>query len=327
MKPHQSEKWLLLIHQIPPKPNALRVRIWRRLQQVGAVAIKQSVYVMPFSEQSQEDLSWTLKEIVAGGGDGSIGKVRFAEGLPDEQIIALFQTARKSDYQKIIQDANTLLTDWSTGKINPQDPAVRGPAQVLKLQRRFDEVAAIDFFQAPERWTAEMLIQDLAARLSGQGSNESAPIHKLDGLRGKTWVTRKNLFVDRIACGWLIRRFVDQSAVFKFVDAEPYTPKPDHIRFDMFDGEYTHEGDRCTFEVMIQRFELQDRGLVPLAEVIHDIDLKDARYDRAETAGFYALLTGLAASQPDDDQRMTLGAQLIENLYAYFHGQKGKQAS
>ena len=327
MTPKKSRKWLLLIHQIPPKPNALRVKIWRRLQQVGAVAIKQSVYVMPFSEPSQEDLSWTLKEIVAGGGDGSIGNVRFVEGLTDEQVIALFQTARKSDYQKIIQDANTLLTDWSTGESDPQDPTVKAAAHVSKLRRRLDEVAAIDFFQAPERGTAEILIQDLTARLSGQGSNESAAMHTLDGLRGKTWVTRKNLFVDRIACGWLIRRFVDQSAVFKFVDAEPYTPTPDQIRFDMFDGEYTHEGDRCTFEVMIQRFGFQDRGLVPLAEMIHDIDLKDTRYDRAETAGFNALLTGLAASQPDDDQRMTLGLQLIENLYAYFQRQKGKQAS
>ncbi len=327
MVSQQSKNWLLLIHQIPPKPNALRVKIWRRLQQVGAVAIKQSVYVMPCSEQSQEDLSWTLKEIVAGGGDGSIGDVRFVEGLTDEQVIALFQAARQSDYQKIVQDANTLLTDWSAGEVDPQDPAVKGAAQVSKLQRRFDEVAAIDFFQAPERGTAEILIQNLAARLSGQSSNENAAMHTLDGLRGKTWVTRKNLFVDRIACGWLIRRFVDRSAVFKFVDADTHTPEPDQIRFDMFDGEYTHEGDRCTFEVMVQRFGLQDRGLVHLAEVVHDIDLKDTRYDLAETAGFNALLTGLAASQPDDDQRMTLGMQLIENLYAYFHGHKGKQAS
>ncbi len=327
MTPNDPRKWLLLIHQIPPKPNALRVKIWRRLQQVGAAAIKQSVYVMPFSEQSHEDLSWTLKEIVAGGGDGSIGDVRFVEGLTDEQVIALFQTARKSDYQKIIQEANTLLTDWSAGRIDPQDPTVKAAAHVSKFQRRFDEVTAIDFFQAPERGTAEMLIQDLTARLSGQRFNASAAMHTLDGLRGKTWVTRKNIFVDRIACGWLIRRFVDQSAVFKFVDADTHTPKPDQIRFDMFDGEYTHEGDRCTFEVMIQRFGLQDRGLVPLAEVIHDIDLKDTRYDRAETAGLNALLTGLAASQPEDDQRMTLGLQLIENLYAFFLRQKGKQAS
>ena len=323
MAPKKSKKWLLLIHQIPPKPNALRVKIWRRLQQVGAVAIKQSVYVMPFSEQSQEDLSWTLKEIVAGGGDGSIGNVRFVEGLTDEQIIALFQMARKSDYQKIIQEANTLVTDWSAGEIDPQDPAVRGAAQVSRLQRRLDEVAAIDFFRDPERGTAEILIQDLTARLSGQPSNENAAMHTLEGLCGKTWVTRRNLFVDRIACGWLIRRFVDQSAVFIFVDADTYTPAPDQVRFDMFDGEYTHEGDRCTFEVMVQRFGLQHRGLVPLAEVIHDIDLKDTRYDRVETAGLNALLTGLAASQPDDDQRMTLGMQLVENLYAYFHGQKG----
>ncbi len=326
MAPKKSKKWLLLIHQIPPKPNALRVKIWRRLQQVGAVAIKQSVYVMPFSEQSQEDLSWTLKEIVAGGGNGSIGNVRFVEGLADEQVIALFQAARRSDYQKIIQDANTLLTDWSTGRIDPQDPAVKGPSQVLKLQRRFDEVAAIDFFMAPERGTAEILIQDLTARLSGQSSNDRSAMHTRDGLRGKTWVTRKNLFVDRIACGWLIRRFVDKSAVFNFVDSDTHIPEPDQVRFDMFDGEYTHEGDRCTFEVMIQRFGLQDQGLVPLAEVIHDIDLKDSRYDRAETAGINALLTGLAASQSDDDRRMTLGMQLVENLYAYFQRQKGKQA-
>ena len=156
----EGRKWLLLIHQLPPQPNALRVKIWRRLQQVGAVAIKQSVYVMPLSEQSQEDLSWTLKQIVSGGGDGSIGVVRFVEGLTDEQVIALFQTARKSDYQKIIQEANTLLTDWSAGTLDPQDPAVKGAAQVSKLQRRFEEVATIDFFQAPERGTAEILIQD-----------------------------------------------------------------------------------------------------------------------------------------------------------------------
>lgn len=318
------KKWLLLIHQIPPKPNALRVKVWRRLQQVGAVAIKQSVYVMPFSDQSQEDLSWTLKEIVEGGGDGSISEVRFVEGLTDEQIIALFQTARTSDYEKIIQDANLLLTEWSSGKIDPRDPAVRGPAQVSNLQRRFDDITAIDFFQSSQRGTAEFLIRDLAARLSGQGSIASTVIDRLDGLQGKIWVTRKNLFVDRIACGWLIRRFVDKSAVFKFVDANTYKPDPAEIRFDMFKGEYTHEGDRCTFEVMIQRFGLQDQGLVPLAEVIHDIDLKDNKYDRDETSGLNALLSGLVASQPDDDKRMTEGMQLINNLYAYFQRQRGK---
>ncbi len=317
-------KWLLLIHQIPPKPNSLRVKVWRRLQQVGAVAIKKSVYVMPLSEQSLEDLSWTLKEIGDGGGEGSISEVQFVEGLTDEQVIALFQAARKSDYQKIIQEATLLLTEWSSGNIDPQDPAVRGPAQVSKLQRRFDNLAAIDFFHPPEREMAKSSIRDLAARLSGQRSDEMAVTNTLDGLKGKIWVTRKNLFVDRIACGWLIRRFVDKAAVFKFVDANAYTPSPGEIRFDMFEGEFTHEGDRCTFEVMIQQFQIQNRGLGPLSEVIHDIDLKDAKYARSETDGVNALVRGLVASQPDDDQRLTEGIQLIDNLYAYFEREKGK---
>ena len=323
MMPQRLKKWLLLIHQIPPKPNALRVKIWRRLQQVGAVAIKPSVYVMPLSEQSREDLSWILREIIEGGGDGSISEARFVEGLTDEQIIALFQSARKSEYKNIIQDANLLLAEWSSGQNDPRDPAVKGPAQVLKLQRRLDDVTAIDFFQAPERGTAEILLTELATRLSGHASTENTAEIKLHNLKGKTWVTRKNLFVDRMACGWLIQRFVDDGAVFKFVSDPQYTPKSNELRYDMFDGEFTHEGDRCTFEVMTQRLQFHDRALVPVAEVVHDIDLKEAKYGRSETDGFNALLTGLVASQPDDDQRMVEGFRLFENLYAYFQRHKG----
>ena len=323
MTSENPQKWLVLIHQIPPKPDALRVKIWRRLQQIGAVAIKPSVYVMPLSEQSREDLSWTLKEIVAGGGDGSISELRFVEGLTDEQVIAQFQKARQSDYEKIIQEANHLLAEWSSGKMDPKDPSAKANAQVEKLQRQFDGIVAIDFFKAPESGTASLLIKDLAARLSGEGGDAVAPTDGLDALKGKIWVTRKNLFVDRIVCGWLIRRFVDETAHFKYVDSDSYVPRPGEIRFDMFEGEYTHEGDRCTFEVMIKRLGLRDQGLAALAEVIHDIDLKENKYDRSETDGLNALLTGLAASEPDDDKRMARGAQLMENLYAFFRNQKG----
>jgi hypothetical protein len=318
-----QKKWLFLIHQIPPKPNALRVKIWRRLQQVGAVAIKQSVYAMPLSEQSREDLSWILKEIVEGGGDGTICEVRLLEGLTDKQVIALFQNARKSDYEKIAQDAALLLSDCSSKQKDIHDSAVKGSAQVSRLQRRLDKIAAIDFFQTPEREAAEILIKNAADRFSGQSSTAPTTTDGLNGLKGKTWVTRKNLFVDRIACAWLIRRFVDKSAVIKFVDASAYTPKSDELRFDMFEGEYTHEGDRCTFEVMILRFQLQDRVLEPLAEVVHDIDLKDVKYNRAETDGFNALLTGLVTSLQDDDQRVAEGCRLFEHLYAYFQRHKG----
>lgn len=324
MTERRSSRWLLLIHHIPPKPNALRVKVWRRLQRIGAVAIKQSVYVMPATEASREDLSWILKEIVAGGGDGSISEVRFLEGLTDDQVIAQFQAARQSDYEKLIQEAHQLAATWSTEANNPRNPATRANAQVAKLQRQLDTIVGIDFFATPEQGTAILLIKDLAARLAGDGPTLADNTATLDALQGKVWVTRQNLFVDRLACGWLIQRFVDRNAVFKFVASDSYAPKPGEIRFDMFEGEYTHEGDRCTFEVMIKRWGLEAQGLAALAEVIHDIDLKDDKYGRPETNGFSALLTGLAAAQPDDGRRMEEGCRLLENLYAYFLHRKGR---
>ena len=315
----ESRKWLLLIHQIPPKLNALRVRIWRRLQRIGAVAIKQTVYVMPFSEQSIEDLSWMLKEIVEGGGEGSISETRFLEGLTDESIIGLFQSARKPDYEGIIQDANLLLSRWSTEEGVPRKTGSRASLELAKLRHRFEEISSIDFFQAPEHAVAASLIKELEASLAS-GLTKSIPAEQdLENLKGKTWVTRKNLFVDRIACGWLIRRFLDESATFRFVDERQYSPDSTAVRFDMFDGEYSHVGDQCTFEVMIQSFGLQDPALALVAEVVHDIDLKDDKYNRTEGDGFHALLTGLVSSQPDDELRMEEGFRLFENLYAYFN--------
>lgn len=316
--PNNSQKWLLLIHQIPPKPNALRVKIWRRLQQRGAVAIKQSVYAMPPSEESREDLSWILKEITDGGGDGSILEVQFVEGLNDEQITALFLNARQSDYDKIIHEANLLLKDWSSGQFDPKNPALKGQARISKLQKRLDEIMEIDFFKASQQKTAQAMISNLAACLSGPTPTISSVSKKIDNLKGKTWVTRKNLFVDRLACAWLIKRFIDSAALFKFVDQENYTPMYGEIRFDMFEGEFTHRGDFCTFEVMVQELNLQDQALTLLAQVVHDIDLKDIKYNHAETNGFNALLQGLTATQLSDAHSMTGGVQLFENLYAYF---------
>jgi hypothetical protein len=320
-----EQNWLLLMHQIPPKPEALRVKIWRRLQQIGAVAVKPSVYAMPLSDHAREDLSWTLKEIVAGGGDGSICEARFLEGLDDTQLQALFQGARKADYEKLIQDAGALLGRDSISKGKRQGPASKGGANLSRLRRHFEEISAIDFFQTPERATAELLLRELENLNSGHCAARSTAPRSMAELGGKTWVTRKNLFIDRIACGWLIRRFVDPQAVFKFVAGPRHKPAPNEIRFDMFDGEYTHEGESCSFEVMIRRFALRDPALSAMAQIVHDIDMKDDQFGRGETEGFRALLAGLVAAHSDDDERMAEGFRLYENLYNYFHHHKKKQ--
>src|SRR5438067_1756840 len=258
--------WLLLIHQIPPKPNYFRVKIWRRLQRLGAVGIKNSVYALPASEQAHEDLNWVLREIVEGGGDASLVEARFVEGLRDEEVTELFRSARDTDYQEIATGARELarhlprkgeLSDEKRGELEPV---------LNRLRRRVSEIAAIDFFHGRAREPVEGLLQELAERLAPPEPTPEEKAEVVDKPRGRTWVTRTGIHVDRMASAWLIRRFIDPEAKFKFVTAREYRHKPGELRFDMFDGEYTHKGELCTFEVLLRSFEITDAALRPIAE-------------------------------------------------------------
>ena len=142
------------------------------------------------------------------------------------------------------------------------------------------------------------------------------PTTPIETARGRTWITRAGIKVDRMASAWVIRKFIDPEARFKFVPAKDYRPEPRELRFDMFDAEFTHEGDLCTFEVLIQRFGLDDPGLRHLAEIVHDIDLKDAKFGRDEAAGIGQLVIGIAATSEDDEARLSRGAALFDDLFA-----------
>lgn len=321
-----DKNWLLLIHQIPPRPNTFRVKIWRRLQQAGAVPVKQSVYAMPPTPQAREDLSWILKEIMAGGGNGSIMEARFVEGLTDDQVVAMFRNARKADYEKLIQEINAMMTGLTEAQGGMTPPASAKPLPVGRLKTRLDEIAAIDFFGSSERGTAEMFLKELdALTRQGRKTLKAEPEARTAELKDRIWVTRSDIFVDRMACGWFIRKFVDASAEFRFVSKSRYVPGKKETRFDMFDGEFTHEGDKCSFEIMAERLGIQDRGVSVMAEIIHDIDLKENRYNRPETDGIKALLTGITSAEADDGLRMQAGFELFNNLYAFFIRQKQKK--
>src|SRR5262245_46192581 len=131
-----ESRWLLLIHQIPPRPAYLRVKIWRRLQRLGAVAVKNSVYVLPQSEQAQEDFQWVAGEIGAGGGDASICEARFVEGLTDRQVTALFHAARNADYSQVSETARQILDDLRAGFRTDRDRRARVEADLARLKRR-----------------------------------------------------------------------------------------------------------------------------------------------------------------------------------------------
>lgn len=315
-------RWLLLFHQIPPKPSYFRVKIWRRLQRLGAVAVKNAVYALPKSEQAQEDLQWVLREITEGGGDATLCEVRLVDGLTDPEVEALFQRARDADYAQLAEDARTLGDSLPPRrKPNEQERAQVG-AELTRLERRLRDIEAIDFCGAPGREATAGLLRALAARV-GTDSADPAPSARVGDVRGRTWVTRKGIHVDRIASAWLIRRFIDPDATFKFVPARGYRPAAKEIRYDMFEAEFTHEGDRCTFEVLVQRFGLKDPGLGPIAEIVHDIDLKDAKFDRPDAEGVARIIAGLALAHREDEARLQHGAQLFEHLHHYFRRKQG----
>jgi hypothetical protein len=299
--------WLLLIHQIPPKPPYLRAKIGRRLQQVGAVAVKNSVYVLPAGSGPHEDFQWIAREIVKGHGEATICEARFVDGLNDDAARRLFNDARDRDYRLIATEARI-----SRGLA----PATRD-ADASRLRQRLADLQEIDFFGALGRTAAESAVRRLEGAPPEKVSEEK-PRLRTEDYRRRTWVTRRGIHIDRIACSWLIRNFIDPKARFKFVPGKTYEPKKGELRFDMFDGEFTHEGDLCSFETILDRFGLESPALQAVGEIVHDIDLKDRKFKREEAAGIDRLISGICMAQKGDLERLRRGSAVFDDLSTYF---------
>ena len=315
--------WLLLIHQLPAKPAYARVKIWRRLQGLGAVTMKNGVYALPANGETREDFAWLAKEIVEAGGESLVCEANLVEGLTDRELRALFDQARDEDYGRIAGEARELAA--KLGDDATDATLAEMASQTARLRKQLDQVIAIDFFGAEGRAGAQGLLAGLEGALQGKGEtvSDNADTSASPGeLEKRTWVTREGVQIDRIASAWLIRRFIDPEARFKFVPARGYKPEPGELRFDMFEGEYTHEGDRCTFEVLVLRAGLDDAALRAIAEIIHDIDLKEDKYGREETAGIRNLIAGIAATQREDVQRIARGSAVLDDLYEFLRSSK-----
>jgi hypothetical protein len=312
----RSPRWLLLIHQLPPAPAYLRVKTARQLQKLGAVAVKSSVYVLPNTGAAVEGFAWLSREIVAGGGEATVCESSLVSGLSDAALEGLFHAARGADYRALADEVRAAAK--GLGKARRVDGERRAAATtaLARLRRRLNDLVELDFFGAPGREAVASALAAFEARLrpparagAGALSPRGAPP------RGTVWVTRKGVHVDRIASAWLIKRFIDAGATFKLVPPKGYAPAAGELRFDMFEAEHTHEGDRCTFEVLAQRFAVADPAVAAIGEVVHDIDVRDGKFGRSETAGLERLVNGIALTQPDDQARLALGGQLLDALY------------
>ena len=326
---------MLLIHQLPPKPTSLRVRTWRKLQKLGAVSIKNSVYVLPFNEKTHEDFQWLKQEIESSGGEATVFRAGSVEGATDEEIMAAFRKARDEEYARLAAEFDGLKGSVREQKRGGHLSAGRlagYEAEIDKLHAELGRVISTDFFGAKGRAAATTAYGrcQTALRASQDRQSPGKGAHATRGdvldvsqYQDRRWVTRRNLHIDRLASAWLIKQFIDKRPRFHFV-AEGERVEGG-IPFDMFGAEFTHQGEDCTFETLIKRFGLgDDHALGQLAEIVHDIDLKDDKFNRLEAAGVNATVTGLSELLKDDRKLLQQSGVIFDGLYALFSGDAGK---
>lgn len=308
-------RWLMLVHQLPAKPAYQRVKIWRKLQEAGAVALKNSVYVLPDTAESHAAFADILQEIARGGGDGLATVSTLMSGMRDEELRALFNRARDTDYQAISAELRQLSQAWKKRKKPKADPV----QSLSRIAQRLSDLGKLDFFRAEGRRPAEALLSQMehSAILQVESAETPRRIAPAD-MRGKVWVTRKDIHVDRIASAWLIKRFIDPKGALKFVAGPQYQPRPGEYRYDMQGGEFTHEGDNCSFETLLARSGIRDAALRAVAEVIHDIDIADGKFGHPETPGIAHVISGICRTQGDDEARVARGGELFDGIYEQF---------
>jgi hypothetical protein len=314
-----TPRWLLLAHQLPTRPSNARVKTWRRLQQIGAVPARNSVYVLPNTEQCREDFEWIRAEIVALGGEATVFAADALNPDGGEDMVAIFQRTREAEYRALKRDADAMLSA-SRAKRTASRPGRDGWSRGVRgLRERFNEIERIDFFHVAARQEAAEAIAAVEHAAAGDGkptvgSRLEAPRLSVSEYRHRRWVTRPRPGVDRMASAWLIRRFIDPQATFAFVE-RPVEPD---VPFDMYVGEFSHQGALCTFETLAERFGLDDTAVMRIGQIVHDLDMKETRYAPAETPAVERMVDGLRQLYADDEALLQHGIGMFEALARSF---------
>jgi hypothetical protein len=316
-----AAKWLVLVHQLPPSPSNLRVRTWRRLQQLGAVAVKQAVYVLPDSPAAREDFEWLRAEIDGAGGEASVLAADFVDAWSDAALIEEFRRSRQEAYLELAREIEAELKPARAAR-RARRPAGARPRQRLEaLRQRLAAIDRTDFFGSAGRDRVQAALTALEAQAvtakPGPSTGHAAPASAAQSYRNRLWVTRPRPGVDRMASAWLIRQFIDRGARFAFVADARAAPR-DAVPFDMFGVDFSHHGEQCTFETLCGRFALQDEALPRIAAIVHDLDLKDGRFGAPEAPAIGLAIDGLQLSHPDDHLLLEQGMKLFEALYRAF---------
>lgn len=316
-------KWLFLVHQVQTPNSRERVRVWRLTKKVGTILYRNSVYVLPYSKERLEDFHWLCQQIRDSKGEASVFISEAGDASEDRALKRLFIVASEKEYGELekrmqqfdrrckqVQEGPTL----SSSQVKALDKGLR------QLEEKFQEIRRVDFFRHPWASKIEKRLKDLRLSVAEVQPQKEPPhkiaLHSRSEFRGKTWATRAHIHIDRLCSAWLIKRFIDPKARFVFAPEEKL-PK-NAVLFDVFGAEFTHKGDRCTFETLLESFRLKDKVLLSMAELVHEIDLKDQKYNRPESAGFDMVVRAMSDSLRNDQKTLNLGSQILDALYQRF---------
>lgn len=303
-----NKKWLFFSFSVPAKLQGFRVKIWRKINQLGAVQIKNSIYVLPATDHHQEQLTWMSKETDEQGGEFLIimhGKLLH---FSDAQIAAAFTQARDADYQVLGEEIRSV----AAAVVSPD-----APAMLRKLEKRLEAIQSIDFFPSGKGASLQKMLEE--ARSSLDAPRPVVPVMDANRYQQKTWVTRANPYVDRLASFWLIRRFIDPTPRIVFLQESEAVPAgPDVVSFDMAHADFTHVGGFITFEVLVDAFGLTAQVPQRMREVIKAIDLEELDAAPVETHGIKRMLDGLVAADNDDHVRTEQALSFFDTLLASY---------
>lgn len=317
-----KQEWLLIFYSAPSHPVSGRMKIWRKLVRYGAVQLKGAVYVLPATEEHQEFFQWLIGEVRALGGDGAFFRSSAIETMSDAEVRELFITRISEEYRGLDKAVAALEQKvQSIRKGTKLQDKSRLTGELAKAARDFEDIRKRDFFSSTTGDAVKKRLQQLQSGLRGldkAGPGEGATIspRRAEKYRNRVWITRKKPFVDRMASAWLIKRFIDPNATFKFIEERELTAGgPDTTAFDVRNAEFTHVGELCTFEVLVKAFGIRDRAVKQIAEIVHDLDVKDEKYNNAGTTGVEEILSGIRKTGRDDRDALERGMAVFEMLY------------
>jgi hypothetical protein len=307
--------WLLLIMTLPTENATARMRSWRALKAMGCAVLRDGVYLLPLREGGADTLQDVADGVVEAGGTANIIQTTSRDTAQDELFRALFDRAEDyAEFAKSLNTARKSLSRLSGPEIN---------RAVRRLRREYEALRSTDFFPTEAAARADAAWSDFVGSVDTVLSPDEphaaeGAVRRLDrkGYQGRTWATRRHLWVDRVASAWLIRRFIDPKARFLWIEKPSACPKT-ALGFDFDGATFTHVEELVTFEVLLSSFGLANEpGLVRLGELVHALDVGGPVVP--EASGFEALMAGARQRTADDDELLAEMSRALDSLYAFY---------